>query len=90
MTKRTSHRDSNPRTVYYMGSLNIHIIAGGEEPPQLAIKTGRMDRADNHPIWSIIKDLTPSEYKRLNRLIAEAIVKFRKPGELHPWPIKRR
>lgn len=90
MTTRHSYPDANTPRVYYMGSINIHIVAGGDNPPQLAIEIARMDRAADDPIWSIIKDLTPSEHNRLNKLIAEAIVKFKNPGELYPCPFKRR
>ena len=86
-TRRSLHSRNTPR-VYYMGSINIHIVAGGPNPPQLAIETSRMDRAPNDRIWSIISDLTPSEYERLNNLIAGAIAKFKEPGDLHPWPSK--
>lgn len=89
MTIRKSHRDQDIRRVYFMGAINIHIIAGGDEAPEFAIETGRLDRTDQDKIWSIINELSPSEYRRLNQLIARAIAKFKKPGELNPWPFKR-
>ncbi|RIK69011.1 MAG: hypothetical protein DCC65_02450 [Planctomycetota bacterium] len=81
MNTRSSLDDPNIPRVYYMGSVNIHIIAGGRKPPQLAIENTRFERSADDKFWSIINDLTPFEYKRLNRLIADAIAEFKKPGE---------
>lgn len=83
-TRRRSLHSRNTPIVYSMGSIHFHIIAGGRKPAQVAIYATRLDRTADDKFWSIIADLPPAEYKRLNELIAEAIDKFKSPGELYP------
>lgn len=81
MSDQQPVHDDIPR-VYYMGTINVHVIGGGGQAPQLAIETRRSDREKDDAIWSIIADLKPCEHAKLDRLIANAIAQFREAEAL--------
>jgi hypothetical protein len=86
MTTKKPRRTSTVPTAYYMGSMGIYVVAGGDEPPQVAIDASRLERAPDDKFWKIIASLPSTEYTRLDELISEMIEKLKVPGDLHPWP----